>query len=440
MSWNGLHLTKEGRQALTKAQVDNKVVFHSIVVGDGNPPANFDTVTRLVNQLFEITALDVQMTEKGCILTGDFPKLNKDYYFREIGVMVKTNEGNKLYVYDNCGDDAEHIVISTGAESTEKRIRLELVFSDVANITVEVPSILYATHAELISMGDSKVDKEQGKALSSNDFSNAYKDKVDRIDGINQTVNEHGQSIEVIRAHMSTIDNSLENKVDKEYGKVLSSNDYTNSEKSTLARVSGELNDVNSAISIIRTGLTERVNINGGDVANTIISTISSVTDNFPIPSSGDKTSTAMGKVAKFFSDLKTWMGKAVLKSHIVDNTTSTRADLPLSANQGKVMMDQINNLNNATGTKTYTKFTAKPSDWLGKGSPFSNVDINNSFSYAPPTRAGSVAFYTVITFGTATRCTQIAFYAFSSATVDQGSIFFRRQHDTSVSGWVKVL
>lgn len=183
-----------------------------------------------------------------------------------------------------------------------------------------------------------------------------------------------------------------------------------------------------------------KVDLAGGNISNTIISTLANVTDNFPIPLSGDKTNTAMGKVVKFFNDLKTWMGKVVLKSHIVDNTTSTRADLPLSANQGKVMMDQINNLNNATGAKTYTKFTAKPSDWLGKGSPFSNVDINNSFSYAPPTRAGSVAFYTVITFGTATRCTQIAFYAFSSATVDQGSIFFRRQHDTSVSGWMKVL
>lgn len=440
MSWNGLHLTKEGRKALTKAQVDNKVVFYSIVVGDGNPPANFDNATALVNQLFEITALEVELTETGCILTGDFPKLNSDYYFREIGVIVKTNEGNKLYVYDNCGSDAEHIVVSTGAESTEKRVRLELIFSDVANITVEVPSVLYATHKELTDMGDLKVDKEPGKMLTSNDFSNIYKSKVDSIDGINQTVNDHGQTIEILRSHMTTIDNNLENKVDKEYGKVLSSNDYTNSEKSTLARVSIGLDDVNSAISIIRSALTEKVNINGGDVANTIVSTLSGVTDNFPIPAAGDKTSTVIGKIAKFFSDVKAWMSKVVLKSHIVDNTTSTRADLPLSANQGKVMMDQINNLNNATGTKTYTKFTAKPSDWLGKGSPFSVVDISGSaFSYCPPTRNGSLAYYIVMTAGVSTRCCQLAMYGFSGATVDQGSIFFRRQHDNNVSGWQKV-
>lgn len=439
MSWNGLHLTKEGRKALTKAQVDNKVVFYSIVVGDGNPPANFDSVTALVNQLFEITELEIELTEKGCILTGDFPKLNKDYYFREIGVMVKTNEGNKLYVYDNCGSDAEHIVVSTGAESTEKRVRLELIFSDVANITVEVPSVLYATHKELTDIGNLKVDKEPGKILTSNDFSNIYKSKVDSIDGINQTVNDHGQTIEILRSHMTTIDNNLENKVDKEYGKVLSSNDYTNAEKAAVARATIGLDDVNSAISILRAALTEKVNINRGDVANTIVSTLSSVTDNFPIPSAGDKTSTVIGKIVKFFGDIKTWMGKVVLKSHIVDNTTSTRSDLPLSAKQGKVMMDQINNLNNATGAKTYSAFTAKPSAWLGKGSPFAMVGINNNFAYAPPTRAGTKAWYNTITIGTSTRCTQIAIYGFSSATVDQGSIFFRRQHDNDVSGWSKV-
>ncbi len=182
-----------------------------------------------------------------------------------------------------------------------------------------------------------------------------------------------------------------------------------------------------------------KVNITDGNISNTVISTLSNVSDNFPVPSSGEKTSTFLSKIVKHLNDIKSWMGTVVLKSHIVDNTTSTRKDLPLSANQGKIMMGQINNLNNATGAKTYSAFTAKPSDWLGKGSPFSNVDINNSFSYAPPTRAGSVAFYTVITFGTATRCTQIASYAFSSATVDQGSIFFRRQHDNDVSGWKKV-
>ena len=142
--------------------------------------------------------------------------------------------------------------------------------------------------------------------------------------------------------------------------------------------------------------LTEKVNINRGDVANTIVSTLSSVTDNFPIPSAGDKTSTVIGKIVKFFGDIKTWMGKVVLKSHIVDNTTSTRSDLPLSAKQGKVMMDQINNLNNATGAKTYSAFTAKPSAWLGKGSPFAMVGINGNFSYAPPTRAGTKAWYTL--------------------------------------------
>lgn len=130
-----------------------------------------------------------------------------------------------------------------------------------------------------------------------------------------------------------------------------------------------------------------------------------------------------------------------VLKTQVVNNTTSTSTTLPLSAAQGRLLQLAIGSLETATSTKTYKSFTAKPADWLGKGSPFAVVDISNSaFSYCPPTRSGTLAWYNVITFGTATRCCQLAFYGFSGATVDQGSIFFRRQHDTSVSPWMKVL
>ncbi len=165
------------------------------------------------------------------------------------------------------------------------------------------------------------------------------------------------------------------------------------------------------------------------------------------VPVSGDYTADLVTysstKTVKQAIDSKmdsTLKDTFVLKTQVVNNTTSTSTTMPLSANQGRLLQIALNNLNTITEVKTYSSFTAKPSDWLGKGSPFANVDISNSrFSNCPPTRAGTVAFYAVITFGTATRCIQLAFYGFSGASVDGGSIFFRRQHDNDLSGWKKV-
>lgn len=148
MAWTGLTLTVDGRNALNQAQMNNRLCFKAIVIGDGNPPGNFGTQKSLVHPLYELTDLKVDMTDEGCALTADFPAVDADYYFREIGVIVATEDGDKLYVYDNCGDDAQYIVSTTGAERTQKRIRLYLTISDVADVAVSAPAILYVDYDE----------------------------------------------------------------------------------------------------------------------------------------------------------------------------------------------------------------------------------------------------------------------------------------------------
>lgn len=146
MAWNGLTLTVEGQNALNNAQLSNRMNIKSIVVGDGASPSNFRVLKRLVNPLYEITELKIDMTENGCTLTAEIPRVDYDYYFREIGVMISTEEGDKLYVYDNSGEDAQHIVSTTGVETTKKRVRISLAISDVAEITVSNPSVLYVAY------------------------------------------------------------------------------------------------------------------------------------------------------------------------------------------------------------------------------------------------------------------------------------------------------
>ena len=166
MAWSGLNLTVEGRKALNQAQLNNRLNFKSIVVGDGNPPSNFSTQKQLVHQLYELTELKIDITENKCVLTADFPNVDYDYYFREIGIIVTTENGDKLYVYDNCGDDAQYIVTTTGTERTEKRLRLILMISDVEHITVSESSILYVAYDEyektITELKQNKLDSEGG--------------------------------------------------------------------------------------------------------------------------------------------------------------------------------------------------------------------------------------------------------------------------------------
>ena len=174
MAWTGLTLTVDGRNALNQAQAANQMNIKSVVVGDGAAPSNFRTMKGLVHQLIELTELKIDIVDGRCVLTVDFPKVDYDYYFREIGVMVTTGDGDVLYVYDNCGDDAQYVVTSTGAEETQKRIRISLLISDVANISVMSPSILY--------VGFDEFDAEVVKLRQAEEDIAALQERTDKLE------------------------------------------------------------------------------------------------------------------------------------------------------------------------------------------------------------------------------------------------------------------
>ncbi|ALY07217.1 tail repeat-like protein [Vibrio phage vB_VmeM-32] len=88
---------------------------------------------------------------------------------------------------------------------------------------------------------DSKVDKEDGKGLSSNDYTTVEKNKLGSIES-NATANATDAQLRDRTTHTGTqaistvtgLQTVLNDKVDKEDGKGLSSNDYTNIDKDKL--------------------------------------------------------------------------------------------------------------------------------------------------------------------------------------------------------------
>ncbi|MGB0868738.1 MAG: hypothetical protein ACPGSD_03995 [Flavobacteriales bacterium] len=81
---------------------------------------------------------------------------------------------------------------------------------------------------------NTKVDKEQNKGLSTNDFTNTEKSKLSGIEtGANKYVHPASHSM----SEISGLSSKLNTKVDKEQNKGLSTNDFTNTEKSKLSGI-----------------------------------------------------------------------------------------------------------------------------------------------------------------------------------------------------------
>ena len=118
----------------------------------------------------------------------------------------------------------------------------------------------------------------------------------------------------------------------------------------------------------------KKVNGNGGDISETVITTVKASQAEYPVPAAGDSAKTVLGKVQKFFADIRNWMTGVCLLGQIVNNCVTDNAKLPLSAAQGKILMDLYNVLN----TKSQNTAELAANLWKQiKSSQLSENDIN---------------------------------------------------------------
>lgn len=96
----------------------------------------------------------------------------------------------------------------------------------------------------------------------------------------------------------------------------------------------------------VKTLKADKVDSAGGDTAETVISAFEASSENFPVPAVKEKAKTRWGKVKKFGEDFKAWMTGVCLLGHIVNNCVTNNPNLPLSAAQGKALMDLYTVLN----------------------------------------------------------------------------------------------
>ena len=120
-----------------------------------------------------------------------------------------------------------------------------------------------------------------------------------------------------------------------------------------------------------------------GDISETTINALDEpATDvQFPVPVAGESTKTFLGKVKKFFEDTKNWMTGVCLIGQIVNNCVTNNAKLPLSAAQGKVLMDLYTVLN----TKIiYVDTSSVPITASAGQSWFADIPFTKQDGYIP--------------------------------------------------------
>ncbi|MCB6610151.1 hypothetical protein, partial [[Clostridium] symbiosum] len=109
------------------------------------------------------------------------------------------------------------------------------------------------------------------------------------------------------------------------------------------------IQDFNDNADSLDTELKKRVAVTGGDISNTKIATADNITTEFPVPSAGDTPKAFLSKMKKFAEDFKNLKTGLLTVGMLVNNCTTNNANLPLSAAQGKVLMDLYTQLNGDT-------------------------------------------------------------------------------------------
>lgn len=82
-----------------------------------------------------------------------------------------------------------------------------------------------------------------------------------------------------------------------------------------------------------------------GDISNTNIATMDTITEEFPVPGAGESTKTFLGKMKKFAQDFNNFKTGIMTLGMLVNNTETNRADLPAAAGAVFNLQQQMDGL-----------------------------------------------------------------------------------------------
>ncbi len=161
-------------------------------------------------------------------------KANSTEVAAALATKVDKVQGKELSTNDYTTAEKTKLAAITGTNTGDQDL------SGLATITSLATK---ANTTDVTTALATKVDKVQGKELSTNDYTTAEKTKLAAITGTNtgdQDLSGYATTVALnAKANSSEVTAALATKVDKVQGKDLSTNDYTTAEKTKLAAITG---------------------------------------------------------------------------------------------------------------------------------------------------------------------------------------------------------
>ena len=152
-----LKLTNAGRDMLTQGRAGHVLTFTKVVIGDGTATGSaIDNLTAIKSPKLTLPIAKNETVHAGQMrlqFRVSNSLVNTSFYFREIGLMAKIDDGQeKLYAYTTCGDKAK-LVYDKTYPIQEKIINIDTVTDNAVNVKVILDlSIMYATKKDIVDM------------------------------------------------------------------------------------------------------------------------------------------------------------------------------------------------------------------------------------------------------------------------------------------------
>lgn len=149
-----LKLTNAGRDMLTQGRAGHVLTFTKVVIGDGTATGSaIDSLTAVKSPKLTLPIAKNETVHAGQMrlqFRVSNSLVNTSFYFREIGLMAKIDDGQeKLYAYTTCGDKAK-LVYDKTYPIQEKIINIDTVTDNAVNVKVILDlSIMYATRKDI---------------------------------------------------------------------------------------------------------------------------------------------------------------------------------------------------------------------------------------------------------------------------------------------------
>lgn len=150
-----LKLTNAGRDMLTQGRAGHVLTFTKVIIGDGTATGSaIDNLTAIKSPKLTLPIAKNETVHAGQMrlqFRVSNSLVNTSFYFREIGLMAKVDNGPEvLYAYTTCGDKAK-IVYDKTYPIQEKIINIDTVTDNAVNVKVILDlSIMYATKKDIV--------------------------------------------------------------------------------------------------------------------------------------------------------------------------------------------------------------------------------------------------------------------------------------------------